>query len=271
MSGFFASVEKCLCELDPQRKQELTIELVENWQNSEIDPKERELTVPVDIAGRPSKPLLVAPRELPRRSIHNPEGCAALVHAIAHIEFNAINLALDAIHRFGHLPEAYYLDWLKVAGEEAYHFSLVNKHLLSLGYQYGDFNAHDGLWEIAHQTKHDVLVRMALVPRVFEARGLDVSPSIIEKFRLIGDNKAVEILEIILRDEIGHVKTGTRWFNYLCDQRNLPHEETFIKLVNEYLKGSIILPLQRGFRQKAGFTDNELNLLEGLAASPDVS
>ena len=271
MSEFFAAVEKCLCELDPQRKKDLTFELVEKWQDSEINSKDRELTIPVDIAGRPSKPRLVAPRELPRRSLHNPEGHAALVHAIAHIEFNAINLALDAIHRFGHLPEAYYHDWLKVAGEEAYHFSLVNEHLQSLGYQYGDFNAHDGLWEIAHQTKHDVLVRMALVPRVFEARGLDVTPGIIEKFRLIGDNKAVEILEIILRDEIGHVKIGSRWFNYLCEQRNLSHDETFIELVSEYLIGSIILPLQRDFRQKAGFSDNELNLLERLASSPDVS
>jgi len=271
MSEFFASVKQCLCECDPQYKQELTIELVEKWQDSLIDPNVIELTQQLYVVGRPSKPRLVAPRELPRRSIHSSGGVAALVHAIAHIEFNAINLALDAIYRFGHLPEAYYHDWLKVAGEEAYHFSLVNEHLQSLGYQYGDFNAHDGLWEIAEQTKHDALVRMALVPRVFEARGLDVTPSIIEKFRSIGDNKAVEILETILRDEIGHVEIGTRWFNYLCKQRNLPYDETFIDLVSKFLKGSIILPLHREFRIKAGFSNNELNLLEGLASSPNHS
>jgi len=267
MLGFFECVEQCLCEAEPLRKQELTSQLVETWQFAKIDPLDWDFSSPVNVPGRPIKPHLVSPRELPRRSIHNAQGLAALVHAIVHIEFNAINLALDAIHRFGPLPEAYYHDWLKVAGEEALHFSLINKHLQFLGYQYGDFNAHDGLWEIAEQTKHDVLVRMALVPRVFEARGLDVTPDMIKKFHSIGDHKGVEILEIILRDEIGHVATGTRWFNDTCDQRNLAHEKTFIDLVVKYFKGSIILPLQRDIRQKAGFTDTELDLLEHLSST----
>ncbi len=265
MYGFFNAVEQCLHEGDPQRKQLRTLELVENWQAAKICPQERGRLVPVDSPGRPLKPLLVAPKALPRRSIHSSHGLAALVHAIAHIEFNAINLALDAIHRFAHLPEEYYHDWLKVAGEEAFHFSLVNDYLQSLGYQYGDFNAHDGLWEVAYQTKHDVLVRMALVPRVFEARGLDVTPGMIEKFQSIGDHDGAKILEIILRDEIGHVEIGTRWFNYVCEQRSLPNEKTFVELVDKYFKGKIILPLQRDCRQKAGFTSNELDLLEALA------
>jgi len=267
MSSFFECVEQALCEAEPQRKQALTIELAKNWLGTKIDPTEREICDPVNVPGRPTKPCLVAPRALPRRSVRSAQGLAALVHAIAHIEFNAINLALDAMHRFGPLPETYYHDWLHVAGEEAFHFSLINQHLQTLGYQYGDFNAHNGLWEIAQQTQDDVLVRMALVPRVFEARGLDVTPDMIEKFHSIDDHKGAEILEIILRDEIGHVEIGTRWFHYLCHQRNLDQEKTFIDLVDKYFKGTIVLPLQRDIRKKAGFTDSELNLLERLAAT----
>jgi len=267
MTRFFECVEQALCEPEPQRKQALVIGLAKNWLGAKIDPSDREFCDPADVPGRPTKPRLVAPRELPRRSFGSSHFLASLVHAIAHIEFNAINLALDAIHRFGPLPEAYYHDWLKVAGEEAYHFSLINQHLQFLGYQYGDFNAHNGLWEIAEQTQDDVLVRMALVPRVFEARGLDVTPDMIEKFHSINDHKAAEILAIILRDEIGHVEIGTRWFHYLCEQRNLDHEKTFIDLVDTYFKGTIVLPLQRDIRKKAGFTELELNLLENLSAT----
>ena len=160
-------------------------------------------------------------REVPRRSPFTPEGRAALLHAIAHIEFNAINLALDAAWRFAGMPRAYYLDWLRVAREEALHFRLLREHLRSLGHDYGDFDAHDGLWAMAEKTRDDVLARMALVPRTLEARGLDATPPMQAKLRRAGDARAVEILDIILRDEIGHVAIGNRWYRWLCARDGL--------------------------------------------------
>ena len=167
---------------------------------------------------RPSRPQLVSPKELTRRGLGTKEGHAALIHSLCHIEFNAINLALDAVYRFRGMPESYYGDWWKVAKEEAYHFDLLRKHLSSLGYTYGDFVAHNGLWQAALDTAHDPLVRMALVPRVLEARGLDVTPGIMKRLQEMGDQRAVEILKIIHRDEIGHVAIGSRWFKFLCQQ-----------------------------------------------------
>jgi len=210
---------------------------------------------------------LVAPRELHRRSLHTSEGHAALIHSIAHIEFNAINLAWDAVYRFRDMPRKFYDDWVQVADEEAYHFQLVRDHLNTLGYEYGDFDAHNGLWEMAVTTAHDPLIRMALVPRVLEAHGLDVTPGIMKKLRDYGDHGAVAILEIIFRDEIGHVEIGSRWFRYLCDQRNMEPDSTFQGLLEEYMqrgsrpgKGS----LHRNARLAAGFSEQELKYLEGI-------
>ena len=216
----------------------------------------------IERPGRPLKPELVPPRNLQRRKLTSAVGHAALIHSLCHIEFNAINLALDAVYRFRDLPDDYYHDWLKVAEEEAYHFGLLRDHLKTLGYDYGDFPAHNGLWEAAVDTAHDPLVRMALVPRVLEARGLDVTPGIIEKLRSIGDNAAVAILEIIHRDEIGHVAMGSRWFKFLCQQRNLPMEATFADLIETYMHGGIRKPIAHDTRRQAGFTEAELNYLE---------
>jgi len=171
--------------------------------------------------GRPSKPGLVNPNDLPLRGTGTAEGRLALMHAIAHIEFNAINLAWDVIFRFRDLPKIFFTDWAKVVREETIHFNLIRKYLLEHDCDYGDFDAHDGLWHMAERTKHDSMVRMALVPRVLEARGLDVTPEMIKKFRHAGDKNAVNILEYIYDDEIGHVETGGRWFRYLCNQRDL--------------------------------------------------
>jgi uncharacterized ferritin-like protein (DUF455 family) len=218
-------------------------------------------------AGRPAKPVLVPPRKLPKRSLHTPSGHAALIHAIAHIEFNAINLAWDAVYRFRDMPRQFYDDWIRVADEEAYHFQLVRDHLNNLGYDYGDFDAHNGLWEMAVKTAHDPLVRMALVPRVLEARGLDVTPGIMDRLRNAGDDAAVAVLEIILRDEVGHVEIGTRWFHFLCEQRGLEPEATFRGLLKQYMKGSNPIgkgPLHRSARLAAGFTKEELDYLEGI-------
>ena len=219
------------------------------------------LAEPAAIPGRPARPVLVSPLEVGKRSMRTPEGRAALIHALAHIEFNAINLALDAVWRFADMPVQYYADWLKVAAEEAYHFSLLNGYLRNMGYAYGDFNAHNSLWEMAERTQGDVLARMALVPRTMEARGLDASPPLRNKFVQIGDMDAAGILEIILRDEIGHVAIGNHWFNWLCGQRGLEPIACYEALAKEHHAPAMRKPLNLEARRKAGFTEEELALL----------
>jgi uncharacterized ferritin-like protein (DUF455 family) len=215
--------------------------------------------------GRPERPALVSPRELKPRSPAAGEGRAALIHAVAHIEFNAINLALDAACRFPGLPAAYYVDWLEVAAEEATHFCLLRHHLRSFGHDYGDFPAHDGLWQMARATAHDPLARMALVPRVLEARGLDASPGMIRRLQAAGDTRGAEIIGIILRDEVGHVAIGTRWFRHLCAQRGLEPEATFVRLLSEHHAPRPVLPLNTEARSRADFSARELACVEALA------
>lgn len=213
------------------------------------------------IPGRPNKPELVAPLSLPKRSMRTLEGRVALIHALAHIEFNAINLALDAIWRFDNMPENYYADWLKVAVEEAYHFSLLNAHLQTLGYEYGSFSGHNSLWEMVDRTKSNVLARMALVPRTMEARGLDASPALRNKFAQIADVKMAAILDIILHDEIGHVGIGNYWFNWLCSERKLDPITTFEQLCQQYRAPKLKPPFNLEARRLAGFSEKELALL----------
>lgn len=257
----------CLMCSDPVIKVDMTMALFELWKTGELthtlsDQENEESVASLLNPGRPDKPNLVSPRDLPKRSVFTKEGKAALIHSLAHIEFNAINLALDAVYRFRGLPAEYYSDWLRVAKEEAYHFSLLSEHLNTLGYQYGDFDAHNGLWEMAVETDHDVLVRMALVPRVMEARGLDVTPAIMEKLDKVGDQKMVDILKIIQHDEVGHVEIGTRWYRHFCEIRGLSPLETFKSLLEKYLKGNVRGPYDIVMRKKAGFTDDELLYLE---------
>jgi len=211
--------------------------------------------------GRPNKPALVDPRDLPRRQLGTREGHAAFVHAICHIEFTAINLALDAVVRFEDMPALFYADWLAVAADEARHFSMLAEHLATLGYGYGDFDAHNGLWDMAERTADDVLRRMALVPRVMEARGLDVTPGMIVRLRAIGDEAGARILEHILDDEIGHVAIGSRWFNALCKARDLDPVLTFMELVRAELGTPRTSTINRPARLAAGFSDLELDLL----------
>ena len=260
--NLFTRTHGCLQQSEPDHKSTCVKQLVADWRAGLLASESVPLE-PIGEPGRPARPRLVTPRELPRRKLTNPQGHAALIHAICHIEFNAINLALDAVYRFHDLPADFYSDWLRVAEEEAYHFGLLCEHLRTLGHNYGDFEAHNGLWEMAVDTAHDAMIRMALVPRVLEARGLDVTPGIMQKLADIGDNRAVEILEIIQRDEVGHVEIGTRWFRYLCKQRKLEPEATFRDLLSRYMKGKIKGPLDREARRQAGFSEAELNYLEG--------
>ncbi|MDD5388367.1 MAG: ferritin-like domain-containing protein [Gallionellaceae bacterium] len=217
--------------------------------------------VPTDTPGRPARPELLPPQAMPRRQLNGRENHAALIHALAHIEFNAINLALDAVQRFPDLPAEFYADWLKVAAEEAYHFTLLRDHLRARGKDYGDFPGHDGLWEMALKTAHDPLARMALVPRLLEARGLDVTPDIQRKLKGFGDAAGAAILDIILRDEIGHVAAGDRWFRHLCEQRGVQPEATFRDLLAMPGVPRPRRPCNETARLAAGFSEQELAAL----------
>lgn len=216
---------------------------------------------PLEQPGRPNKPILVAPRELKQRNLNSIEGRQALMHAVAHIEFNAINLALDAVYRFRDLPIDFYLDWLRVAADEARHFIMVKNRLNQLGKDYGDFPAHNGLWEMAIKTRDDVIARMALVPRVLEARGLDVTPGLIERLRAVKDEDSAAVLAIILREEVAHVAYGSKWLDFLCRQKNLDSTTEFLKLAQQHTRGAIRGPYNNSARLEAGFTQAELDAL----------
>ena len=220
-----------------------------------------ELAEPVGIPGRPERPPLVAHTEVPHRSMATPEGRAALVHALAHIELNAIDLALDLCWRFGGMPAAFYQQWAGVAKEEALHFELLRDHLKSLGFAYGDFPAHNALWEMAERTKHDLLARVALVPRTLEARGLDASPAIQAKLAGAGDHRGGAILDIILRDEIGHVAIGNHWYRTLCVERSLDPVATYSALAAQYRAPRLRGPFNLEARRAAGFDEDELQAL----------
>ena len=213
------------------------------------------------LPGRTARPLLVDPREVQARTPFTREGRAALLHAVAHIELNAINLALDAVWRFPGMPRAYYADWLRVAAEEALHFSLLTEHLATLGCQYGDHPAHDGLWAMTARTAGDITARMALVPRTLEARGLDATPPMQARLRQAGDLRAVEILDVILRDEIGHVAIGNHWYRWLCAREGLDPVAHYAVLAERHRAPKLRGPFNLEARSAAGFSDSELSAL----------
>ncbi len=216
---------------------------------------------PGSLPGRPRHPQLVPPMQVPRRSPFTDAGRAALLHSVAHIEFNAINLALDAIWRFAGMPEAYYRDWQRVAAEEAVHFSLLTEHLATLGCSYGDHLAHDGLWAMTERTAGDITARMALVPRTLEARGLDATPPMQAKLAKAGDTRAVAILDIILRDEIGHVAIGNHWYRWLCERDGLDPVAHYLLLTERHGAPRLRPPFNDAARRAAGFTGPEIAAL----------
>jgi uncharacterized ferritin-like protein (DUF455 family) len=253
----------CLVQADPSAKTAAVAAMNAAWQAAELAldafaPLEPAAPVP----GRPQRPELVAPRLVGRRSMVTVEGRAMLVHALAHIEFNAMNLALDALWRFEGMPPEYYADWLRVAAEEATHYALLVAHLAVLAHAYGDFPAHDSLWEMVDKTCGDVLARMALVPRTLEARGLDAIPPLRAKIAQAGDHAAAAILDIILRDEVGHVEIGNRWYTHLCRQRGLEPVATYAGLARQYAAPVLRGPFNIDARRKAGFTEAELRALQ---------
>ncbi|MGH8235345.1 MAG: ferritin-like domain-containing protein [Rhodanobacteraceae bacterium] len=259
MIGLFAAAKRCLDSTRPDDKVALTRQAFDALSEGRMSLEDDGAPpLPIGAPGRPEKPRLVLPRDVPRRGLGSDEGRAALVHAVAHIEFNAINLAWDAVYRFRGMPGDYYRDWASVANDEARHFTLLSARLAGLGHVYGDFDAHNGLWEMAVKTADSCLARMALVPRVLEARGLDVTPGMIARLRGVGDDITADILEVILREEVAHVAAGTRWFRFCCEREGRDPEATFVELLREYVPGGLRGPFNLDARRAAGFGDAEL-------------
>jgi uncharacterized ferritin-like protein (DUF455 family) len=266
MTNLHAAAKACLDASDPAEKLRLTHATWQALQAGGLHPDTfSPLADSVGAPGRPERPRLVPQRQVPHRGLGTPEGRAALVHAIAHIEFNAINLAWDAVYRFRGFPADYYRDWASCAHDEARHFAMLDTRLAELGHAYGDFDAHNGLWEMAEKTAHSDLARMALVPRVLEARGLDVTPGMIERLRGVGDERTVAILEVILREEVAHVAAGTRWFRWCCERDGLEPRATFVQLLRDYMGGNVRGPFNHPARLAAGFDAEEMDQLAALA------
>lgn len=256
----------CLDAAEPMQKVIATIETATAFGAGELSFDADDSPDAIGAPGRPARPNLVDPRSLPQRGLGAPAGRAALIHAIAHIEFNAINLAWDAVYRFRGMPAAYYRDWIDVAVDEARHYRLLAGRLADYGHAYGDFDAHNGLWEMAVKTAGSCLERMALVPRVLEARGLDVTPGMIARLRVAGDDTTADILEVILREEVAHVAAGSRWFVWCCEREDRDPVATFDALVTQHLRGRIKAPFNDSARLAAGFTASELERLRNAAA-----
>lgn len=222
-----------------------------------------ELKTPLPLRpARPERPPSAHPSDVPKRRLGSEAGRATLLHAIAHIEFNAIDLAFDMAARFAQDIEGLGLnhlqftkDWFSIGGDEAYHFTLINRRLSELGAGYGDFPAHHGLWDAAEKTAGDLLGRLVAAPLILEARGLDVTPGMISRLQAVGDNESADILKIIYSDEIGHVACGKRWFHAVCKARSLDPVETFHKLREQYLPTALKPPFNAKARQAAGLSE----------------
>lgn len=267
MTDLHAAAKRCLDATEPAEKLRLTHATWEAFLAGDLQPDTSSPAPdPIAAPGRPAKPVLVNARQLPQRGLGSEEGRAALVHAVAHIEFNAINLAWDAVYRFRGKPAAYYRDWASCAHDESRHFAMLAERLQELGHAYGDFDAHDGLWQMAEKTAHDDTARMALVPRVLEARGLDVTPAMIERLRRLGDTRTVAILEVILREEVAHVAAGTRWYQHCCQRDGIEPIAHFFALIRDYMGVNLRGPFNRPARLEAGFVEAELDRLAALAA-----
>lgn len=264
MTHIFSLAEQALSSPDIENKLFLSQEAWRQWQEGRLSFESDSQPLPIETARFPERPVLVDPRDLPKRKITTLAGRVALLHAVAHIEFTAIQLAWDILYRFRGLPPAFYRDWLSVAQEEAQHFEMIRQRLRTLGSDYGQLSAHGSLWSIAQDTDYDVLARLALVPRFMEARGLDVTPGMIAKLEQLGDCESVAILRRILHDEVGHVTLGSRWFHWICQQRGIAPDEEYFVLVERHMRGQARGPFNLELRRKAGFSEKELSRLEAM-------
>ena len=244
-----------LTTADPALKIEKTRAFAAVWRDDMSTPVGE--ARPPDRPARPPRPELRPPREMPKRGrAGSKEGKVALLHALAHIELNAVDLAWDILCRFTDedLPREFFDDWVSVAAEEAHHFALLSQRLTQLDAAYGDLPAHDGLWQAARETADDLLARLAVVPLVLEARGLDVTPGIMKNLSKSGDTESAELLQVIYHDEIHHVAVGRRWFEYVCKARSLEPVATYHDLVRRHFKGALRGPFNDDARQAAGFS-----------------
>jgi uncharacterized ferritin-like protein (DUF455 family) len=248
-----AAAVEILSEPDPAAKVRKAGTLAERWRSGAI--AEFGIARAPDRPARPARPRLLPPRLMAKRGkAQTPAGRIALLHALAHIELNAIDLACDLIARFGRgFPRAFGDDWTAVAAEEALHFSLLCGRLAEYGAAYGDLPAHDGLWQAAADTADDPLARLAIVPLVLEARGLDVTPPMVASLRKAGDERSAAVLERLLDDEIGHVAAGRRWFDWLCRARGLEPLSTWQSLVRRHFRDGLKRPFNAAARGRAGF------------------
>jgi len=264
MKNLFEFAEAFFDQTNVDEKLALTHQAWQAFINGELTFSSDRPVLPIDRVIFPGRPELLAPRQMPRRKLTTPDGVAAFFHAIAHVEFVAIYLAWDILYRFRGMSEQFYRDWLRVADEEAQHFALIRAHLRTMRLDYGDLPAHSGLWDHAKDTADDLPGRLAMVPRCMEARGLDVTPALIEKFRLLGDDASVAILTRILTDEVGHVELGSYWFKFVCQQRGFEVEAKYRELIDQYyIGGKPKGPFNRELRKIAGFSDAEIDWLEG--------
>ncbi len=271
MKNLYEEAKNCFLTPDPNEKLAMSLDIVADWDNGllewqEGEPHLCEPPIQFDQPGRLDKPILVAANKVKNRGFKSVQQRAALIHALAHIELTAVNLSWDSIYRFRHLPKEYYDDWVQTAKEETQHFYLLCESLKDLGYAYGDFPAHNELWQMAVTTTDDLMARMAIVHRVLEARALDVVPFSVEKFRSIGDRQTADALVIIANEEVGHVNSGTRWFRYRCQQEHIDPDKMFFTLLQKYLKSTPRGPFNREARLKAGFSLAEMQELERLDA-----
>jgi uncharacterized ferritin-like protein (DUF455 family) len=263
MKNVFEFAEACLHHSAVDEKLALTHQARYLLESGELSLIKGQPVLPIAQVKFPEKPVLLSPRDMPKRKLGTVEGVSAFFHAIAHVEFMAIYLAWDMLYRFRGMPDQFYQDWLRVADEEAQHFELIRIHLQAMHVAYGDLPAHSGLWDHAKDTAEDLLGRLAMVPRCMEARGLDVTPAIIAKFRHLGDDASVTLLNRILTDEVGHVERGSYWFKFVCGQQGLEPEAKYRQLIKlYYLGGKPKGPFNREMRIIAGFSNAELDWLE---------
>jgi len=262
MNNLYQIAKDCFLTTDPDAKMALTYESVGQWSASKLEWKDGDIPEQLNEPGRLDQPEIVMPKDLKKRKFKSEIGRAALIHALTHIELTAVNLAWDSIYRYRGMPKDYYDDWVQCAKEEAGHFIMLRNRLREMGYDYGSFPAHNELWKMAVTTSGDLMDRMGIVHRVFEARALDVVPGTLKKFDELNDTSMVKALTTICNDEVGHVSAGTRWFRYRCEQEQIDPDVTFISLLEKYMKRPLSGPFNRDVRLQTGFTEVELDYLE---------
>ena len=262
--NLYQQAKNCFLSPVPEEKLQLSLQIASDWEAGVLDWQDGEAPLQLDQPGRLDKPVFVELKKIKKRGFNSIQQRASLIHALAHIELTAVNLAWDSIYRYRGLPKEYYDDWVQTGKEESQHFQLLQKSLNNMGYEYGDFPVHNELWQMAVTTADDLMARMAIVHRVLEARALDVIPFSVDKFRHLGDKHTADSLIIIANDEIGHVNAGARWFRYRCEQEKVNPDEMFFKLLKKYLKASPKGPFNYDARLKAGFNQYEMQELERL-------